>query len=133
MKEHGQQESNTSLIWLNKQNSATLAYGCACAGQVLWAKGYTELVELMKEHGQREGTHPAIDCYGNGEDLSAVREVAKEQKLGLNMKGGIDHIDPSMHDYKVTRLHLCQLWRRPLACLTPWQSVRHPGVSYEVI
>jgi len=67
---------------------------------VVWAKGYTELVDLMKQHAAREGSQPAIDCYGNGEDLSAVRDEAARTGLRLNMKGGMDHLDASMHDYK---------------------------------
>ena len=152
--------------------------------QVVWAKGYTELVDLMGRHAQREGTHPHIDCYGNGEvrppppisncpfdpsisasssscvpcrssaecqtpqpgpctllppvavkcgvllsaadtftvllqtalfwtsslmenmvccpqDLADVAEVSSQKKLDIDLKGGIDHLDPSMHEYKV--------------------------------
>lgn len=70
--------------------------------QVVWAKGYTELVDLMKQHAAREGSQPHIDCYGNGEDLADVADHAKAQKLDLTMQGGIDHLDPSMHEYKVS-------------------------------
>ena len=69
--------------------------------QVLWAKGYTELVELMGRHAAAEGSQPHIDCYGNGEDLADVAATAKAKRLDLDMKGGIDHLDPSMHEYKV--------------------------------
>jgi hypothetical protein len=71
-----------------------------CIGQVVWAKGYTELVELMGKHAAREGSQPHIDCYGNGEDLADVAAKAKAARLDLDMKGGIDHLDPSMHEYK---------------------------------
>ncbi len=94
--------------------------------QVVWAKGYTELVDLMRRHGAREGTHPEIDCYGNGEDLAEVREEAQRGGLRLNMKGGIDHLDPSMHDYKAPpppppRPHLCppHILRLSLATCVP--------------
>lgn len=69
--------------------------------QVVWAKGYTELVDLLKQHAAREGSQPHIDCYGNGEDLADVAARAKAQRLDMDMKGGIDHLDPSMHEYKV--------------------------------
>jgi hypothetical protein len=69
--------------------------------QVVWAKGYTELVELLGKHAAREGSQPHIDCYGNGEDLADVAARAKAARLDLDMKGGIDHLDPSMHEYKV--------------------------------
>lgn len=68
---------------------------------MLWAKGYTELVELMGRHAAAEGSQPHIDCYGNGEDLADVAATAKAARLDLDMKGGIDHLDPSMHEYKV--------------------------------
>ena len=75
--------------------------------QVLWAKGYTELVELMGRHAAREGSQPHIDCYGNGEDLADVAATAKAKRLDLDMKGGIDHLDPSMHEYKVLAGSAC--------------------------
>jgi hypothetical protein len=68
---------------------------------VVWAKGYTELVELMGRHAAAEGGQPHIDCYGDGEDLADVAATAKAKRLDLDMKGGIDHLDPSMHEYKV--------------------------------
>lgn len=140
MKEHVQQGSFSYMFRPNISNSrkmveesfASMAQSLACVGQVLWAKGYTELVDLMKEHKKREGTHPVVDCYGNGEDLSAVREVAKKQKLGLNMKGGIDHIDPSMHDYKVhTFCGLSFQFGHPSASVCTFGALSDPLAVYE--
>lgn len=37
-------------------------------GKVLWAKGYTELLDRMNEHEQRTGQHVPVDVYGNGPD-----------------------------------------------------------------
>lgn len=37
--------------------------------QAIWAKGYTELLDLIeKDHATAE-MHTAIDCYGYGDDL----------------------------------------------------------------
>ena len=37
----------------------------------MWAKGYTELLDLMAKHTQEHG-NVQMDCYGTGEDLEAV-------------------------------------------------------------
>ena len=40
--------------------------------QAIWAKGYTELLDLMDKHTRRGEEKLHIDCYGSGEDLDAV-------------------------------------------------------------
>lgn len=40
--------------------------------QAIWAKGYTELLDLMDKHKRRGEAPLDIDCYGSGEDLDAV-------------------------------------------------------------
>lgn len=42
--------------------------------QVLWAKGYTELLDRLKEHTQRTGQSIAVDVYGSGPDLKVGAE-----------------------------------------------------------
>jgi hypothetical protein len=37
--------------------------------QVLWAKGYTELLERLNEHTSRTGEKVEVDVYGSGPDL----------------------------------------------------------------
>lgn len=39
------------------------------APQVLWAKGYTELLERLKEHTDATGQRIHVDVYGSGPDL----------------------------------------------------------------
>jgi len=41
-------------------------------GKVLWAKGYTELLDRLNEHERRTGERVPVDVYGTGPD-SKVR------------------------------------------------------------
>ena len=81
----------------------------------------------MARHTAAEGgpdKAPAIDCYGNGEDLPAVKASSRAKQLPLTFHGAKDHLDDSMHEYKVGRrqgflllaclraMHLC--WPRML-------------------
>ena len=47
--------------------------GAYFMGKAVWAKGYTELLSLLESHRSAGKPEHAIDCYGNGEDLAAVR------------------------------------------------------------
>ena len=38
---------------------------------MVWAKGYTELLDLMTKHSSTHN-NVEMDCYGTGEDLEAV-------------------------------------------------------------
>lgn len=49
--------------------------GAYFLGKVLWAKGYTELLERLNEHAAVTGEPINVDVYGNGPDLP-VRGVA---------------------------------------------------------
>jgi hypothetical protein len=42
---------------------------CTTCLQVLWAKGYTELLERLNEHTSRTGERVEVDVYGSGPDL----------------------------------------------------------------
>lgn len=37
--------------------------------QVVWAKGYTELLDRLKEHSTRSGDQVLVDVFGTGPDL----------------------------------------------------------------
>ncbi|KAK9828926.1 hypothetical protein WJX72_002833 [[Myrmecia] bisecta] len=69
-------------------------------GKAIWAKGYTELLDLVEKQVKR-GQHIPIDCYGNGEDLEELKQTAVQRKLDLKFHGAKDHLDPTMHEYKV--------------------------------
>ncbi|EFN54763.1 hypothetical protein CHLNCDRAFT_31413 [Chlorella variabilis] len=76
------------------------ARGAYFIGKVVWAKGYTELLDLMTKHCRAHGD-VAMDCYGTGEDLEAVRTEAATRHLSLRFHGAKDHLDTSMHEYQV--------------------------------
>lgn len=40
--------------------------------QAIWAKGYTELLELMEMDSASREMHTHVDCYGYGDDLEEV-------------------------------------------------------------
>ena len=44
---------------------------CGNDAQAIWAKGYTELLDLLDKHARRGEKQMHIDCYGSGEDLDA--------------------------------------------------------------
>ncbi|GIL64495.1 hypothetical protein Vafri_18391 [Volvox africanus] len=70
-------------------------------GKVLWAKGYTELLDRLNEHTQRTGQRIHVDVYGSGPDLKAVENEASRRNLDLSFRGARDHADTSLQDYKV--------------------------------
>ena len=45
---------------------------CVIVLQAIWAKGYTELLNLVEKDGAIGDMHTAIDCYGYGDDLHEV-------------------------------------------------------------
>lgn len=49
--------------------------GAYFIGKVVWAKGYTELLELLSKHHKSAEVPVHIDCYGTGEDLPAVSQA----------------------------------------------------------
>ena len=51
--------------------------GAYFMGKAVWAKGYTELLSLLESHRTAGKTEYAIDCFGNGEDLAAVRTLLR--------------------------------------------------------
>jgi len=75
--------------------------GAYFLGKVLWAKGYTELLDRLNEHAARTGEAVEVDVYGTGPDLHAVEEEAGRRRLHLAFNGARDHADTSLQDYKV--------------------------------
>lgn len=80
---------------------ARFSKGAYFLGKVVWAKGYTELLDRLKEHNERTGEQVDVDVYGSGPDFNAVVEEAKNRHLSLKFNGARDHADESIHEYKV--------------------------------
>lgn len=65
----------------------------------------------MGQHAERGGPHraPPIDCYGTGEDLQDVAAASAAKQLPLTFCGAKDHLDDSMHEYKVSAPICCAI------------------------
>lgn len=70
-------------------------------GKVVWAKGYTELLQMVKQHKDSCGEDIPVDVYGGGPDLPDVQTRSASLSLPLKFHGPKDHLSPEIHDYKV--------------------------------
>ena len=66
-------------------------------------QGYTELLELLRQHREHKGYNLPVDVYGTGEDLEAIKARAEDYQLELSFKGARDHLDDSIHPYRSSR------------------------------
>jgi hypothetical protein len=73
-----------------------LLQGAYFLGKVLWAKGYTELLERLHEHSNATGHNVPVDVYGTGPDLQEVQQAACSSNLNLQFNGARDHADSSL-------------------------------------
>lgn len=84
-------------------------------GKVVWAKGYRELLERVKEYNATAlpSDKLAMDVFGNGDDFKDVKESAERENLALAFHGHADHagdislmykffINPSLSDVVAT-------------------------------
>ena len=63
-------------------------------------QGYTELLELLRQHREHKGYKLPVDVYGTGEDLEAIKARAEDYQLEVSFKGARDHLDESIHPYR---------------------------------
>lgn len=63
-------------------------------------QGYTELLELLKQHREQKGNNLPVDIYGTGEDLEAIKARAQEYELEVHFMGARDHLENSIHPYR---------------------------------
>ena len=75
--------------------------GAYFLGKCVWAKGYTELIDLLSQNKEKLGGDVSVDCYGTGEDLNDVKMEAQKRNLNLEFLGARDHLDESLHEYRV--------------------------------
>ena len=75
--------------------------GAYFLGKVLWAKGYTELLDRLGEHAEQTGERVPVDVFGSGPDLGSVREEAVARGLPLEFHGARDHADAGLQEYRV--------------------------------
>jgi digalactosyldiacylglycerol synthase len=84
-----------------KDGSPRFSKGAYFLGKCVWAKGYTELIDLLSENKDQFGDGVSVDCYGTGEDLQEVKLEAEKRRLDLHFMGARDHLDETIHDYRV--------------------------------
>lgn len=63
-------------------------------------QGYTELLELLREHRERHSFNLPVDVFGSGEDLAAIKARAQAYELEVHFQGARDHLDESIHPYR---------------------------------
>jgi len=86
---------------VRKDGAPRFSKGAYFLGKCVWAKGYTELIELLSENKDKLGGDVSVDCYGTGEDLQDVKLEARKRELNLEFLGARDHLDESLHEYQV--------------------------------
>jgi digalactosyldiacylglycerol synthase len=71
-------------------------------GKVVWAKGYLELLERVKEYNETAAPKDklSLDVFGNGDDFQAVQARAARERLALTFHGRADHAGEMTQGYK---------------------------------
>lgn len=62
-------------------------------GKMLWSKGLSSLMELLKYAEESAGISIHVDMYGGGPDKDAAEEKAKSLDIDMEFHGFIDHAD----------------------------------------
>jgi len=75
--------------------------GAYFIGKALWAKGYTQLFNLLKFYREATGVNLPLDVYGSGPDLNLIKAKVVEEGLAWTFKGPLDHAHPNTHEYKI--------------------------------
>lgn len=98
----GRERDNSWETATARRDETTLfPKGAYFIGKAVWGKGYGELFDRMAEANAIDGCSLQLDCYGHGEDLEEIKARAAELKLDIAFKGAVDHLDKTIHAYKV--------------------------------
>jgi digalactosyldiacylglycerol synthase len=62
-------------------------------GKMLWSKGLSSLMELLKYAEESAGISVHVDMYGGGPDKEAAEQKAKAIGVDMEFHGFIDHGD----------------------------------------
>ena len=95
----------------------------AAGTQAIWAKGYTELLDLMDKHKVRGEPSMQVDCYGSGEDLEEVRAAGQ---LCLCLVPSVPRREPFACFFAAC---LAFLVCRPTTCITQSCALRRDPVQ----
>mmetsp|Transcript_38458 Transcript_38458/g.95657 ORF Transcript_38458/g.95657 Transcript_38458/m.95657 type:complete len:597 (+) Transcript_38458:20-1810(+) len=80
-----------------------LTGGAYFIGKVLWAKGYSHLIDYLAQEVASGKEPTRIDIFGpkTGDDFEQVEAAAKKAGVALQFCGGCDHSDKAVHSYRV--------------------------------
>jgi len=85
-------------------------------GKLLWAKGFSEMLELQSQFYKCTGKYFAIDVFGTGNDEAEIKRAfnkdrftegyfgalnSKKEKLPVNFMGKTDHTNLAGDDYSI--------------------------------
>ena len=71
-------------------------------GKVVWAKGYLELLDRVKEYNETAAQKDKLvmDVFGNGDDFQEVKAASERERLALTFHGQADHASETTVGYK---------------------------------
>ncbi|KAK9861589.1 hypothetical protein WJX84_001177 [Apatococcus fuscideae] len=94
--EVGQQASKPS-----QPGEPRFSKGAYFVGKLMWAKGFTEMLDMLSHHKRSTGEALPVDAFGSGPDADQIRSKADEQELQMTFPGRQDHLDDSIRSYRV--------------------------------
>eukprot|EP00227_Mantoniella_beaufortii_P021441 CAMPEP_0197585326 /NCGR_PEP_ID=MMETSP1326-20131121/7652_1 /TAXON_ID=1155430 /ORGANISM="Genus nov. species nov., Strain RCC2288" /LENGTH=544 /DNA_ID=CAMNT_0043149813 /DNA_START=172 /DNA_END=1806 /DNA_ORIENTATION=+ len=94
--------SSSSSDSTSSSNSRIFTKGGYFIGKVLWAKGYLELLERVKEYNAAAAPKDRLelDVFGDGDDFKDVKATAERGGLPLTFHGRADHAGEASRGYK---------------------------------
>jgi digalactosyldiacylglycerol synthase len=62
-------------------------------GKMLWSKGLSSLMELLKYAEESANLKVSVDMYGGGPDMDAAAKKAEKLNLDMSFHGPLDHAE----------------------------------------